>query len=111
MAPGPGACCSAGHGVLRLLQLFLELLAHAGLQRRGSEPLLWEAALQEGDTGAEVGKTIDPARNLFPTENLEEEKCSIREEVKVIRPLPRRSGRWEGEGRGGGRMCKKATAH
>lgn len=89
VAPGPGACCRAGHGsrghgILRLLQLLLELLAHTGLQRRGGEPLLREAALQEGDAGAEVGKPIDPARNLLPTENLEEEKCSVRGEVRVI---------------------------
>lgn len=50
VAPGPGAGCGAGRGrgcgsVLRFLQFILELLADAGLQGCGSEPLLWEATL------------------------------------------------------------------
>lgn len=77
VAPGPGARGRAGHGrgghgVLRLLQLVLQLLADAGLQGGGREPLLGEAALEEGDAGAEVGESVDPARNLLPAENLEE---------------------------------------
>lgn len=77
MAPGPGAGGGRGgrgDSILGLLQFALELLAHTGLQGCGREPLLREATLQKGDTGAEVGKAVDPARNLFPTENLEEEE-------------------------------------
>lgn len=75
MAPGSGARRGAGHGggrgrILGLLQFLLQLLADAGLQGRGGEPLLGEAALEEGDAGAEVGQTIDPARNLLPAKNL-----------------------------------------
>ena len=89
VAPGPGACGSAAHGgggcsILRFLQFVLELLADARLQGCGSEPLLREATLEKGYTGAEVGKPIDPARNLFPTKNLQEKECSIRWEVRVI---------------------------
>lgn len=77
MAPGPaarrGGHGGRGDGVLGLLQFVLQLLAHAGLQGGGGEPLLGEAALEEGDAGAEVGEPIDPARNLLPAENLEGE--------------------------------------
>lgn len=50
VAPGPGAGRGAGHGggrggVLGLLQFVLQLLADAGLQGRGREPLLGEATL------------------------------------------------------------------
>lgn len=84
VAPGPGGGRGGrGDRVLGLLQFALQLLAHAGLQRGGREPLLGEAALQEGDAGAEVGQPVDPARNLLPAEDLEEEGL-VRREVTAI---------------------------
>lgn len=98
MAPRSGACVGAGHGsrgcsVLRFLQFVLELLADAGLQGRGCEPLLREATLEKRDTGAEVGKPIDPARNLFPTENLQRRRSvALGERVRLSGPPPRSGG-------------------
>lgn len=37
------------------------------LQGRWGQPFLGEAALEEGDAGAEVGQAVHPAGDLFPT--------------------------------------------
>lgn len=52
---GGGRCGGGGGGILSLLQLALELLANTGLQGGRGQPLLGQAALEEGHAGAEVG--------------------------------------------------------
>lgn len=58
--------------------LFVEAEADVALQGRRRQPLLGEAALQEGDAGAEVGQPVDPARDLSPTQQLESEQKRVR---------------------------------
>lgn len=52
---GGGRRGSGGGCILGLLQLTLELLANTGLQGGWGQPLLGQAALEEGHAGAEVG--------------------------------------------------------
>lgn len=61
-----------GGGVLRLLQLAgaVQLLADAGLQGRGRQPLFGQAALEEWHAGTEVGQAVDPAGDLPATQDL-----------------------------------------
>lgn len=65
-----------GGGVLvagLVLLLLVEAQADVALQGRRGQPLLGQAALEEGDAGAEVGQSVDPARDLPPTQQLGEE--------------------------------------
>lgn len=52
--------------------LFVEAQADVALQGCWGQPLLGEAALQEGDAGAEVGQSVDPTGDFSPTEQLQE---------------------------------------
>lgn len=45
----------------------MEAEADVALQSCWGQPLLGEAALEEGDARAEVGQAVHPARDLFPT--------------------------------------------
>lgn len=51
----------------------MQAQADVALQGSGGQPLLGQAALEEGDAGAEVGQPVDPARALPPTQELERE--------------------------------------
>ena len=62
-----GAVFVAGLGVVVLVHA----QADVALERGGSQPLLGQAALEEGDAGAEVGQPVHPARNLPPAQQLE----------------------------------------
>lgn len=48
----------------------MEPEADVALQGCWGQPLLWEAALEEGDAGAEVGQAVHPAGDLLPTQDL-----------------------------------------
>lgn len=54
-----------------VLLLLVEAQADVALQGGGGQPLLREAALQEGDAGAEVCQSVDPAGDFSPTQQLE----------------------------------------
>lgn len=54
--------------------LLVEAEADVALQGGGGQPLLGEAALQEGDAGAEVGQPVDPAGDLPPAQQLEKQQ-------------------------------------
>lgn len=56
-------------GVVTLV--FVEAQADVALQGRRGQPLLGEAALQEGDAGAEVGQPVDPTGDFSPTQQLQ----------------------------------------
>lgn len=66
-------------GVVTLL--LVQAQADVALQGRWGQPLLGEAALQEGDAGAEVGQPVDPARDLPSTQQLQSEQtgCEVEE--------------------------------
>lgn len=51
--------------------LFVEAQADVALQGGRGQPLLGEAALQEGDAGAEVGQPVDPAGDFPSAQQLE----------------------------------------
>lgn len=63
---GRGGVFVAGLGRLILVE------AHADVTLEGSrcQPLLGQAALEEGDTGAEVGQTVHPAGDLMAAQQL-----------------------------------------
>lgn len=63
-------------GIVALL--FVEAEADVALQGRRGQPLLREAALQEGDAGAEVGQPVDPARDFSSTQQLKSEQKRVR---------------------------------
>ena len=48
----------------------MQLLADAGLEGSGRQPLFGQAALEEGHAGTEVGQAVDPARNLSAAQDL-----------------------------------------
>lgn len=48
----------------------MEPEADVALQGCRRQPLLGEAALEEGDAGAEVGQAVHPAGDLLPTQDL-----------------------------------------
>lgn len=48
----------------------MEAEADVALQGCWGQPLLGEAALEEGDAGAEIGQAVHPAGDLFPTQYL-----------------------------------------
>lgn len=56
-----------------VLLLLVEAQADVALQGRWGQPLLGQAALEEGNAGAEVGQSVDPAGNLPSTQQLREE--------------------------------------
>lgn len=58
--------------------VFVEAQADVALQGRRGEPLLGEAALQEGDAGAEVGQPVDPARDFSSAQQLKSEQKGVR---------------------------------
>lgn len=51
--------------------LFVEAQADVALQGCRGQPLLREAALQEGDAGAEVGQSVDPTGDFSPAQQLQ----------------------------------------
>lgn len=53
-----------------VLLLFVEAEADVALQGRRGQPFLGKAALQEGDAGAEVRQSVDPAGDLPSTQQL-----------------------------------------
>lgn len=53
-----------------VLVFLVEAHADVALQRSRCQPLLGQAALEEGDARAEVGQTVHPARDLTPTQQL-----------------------------------------
>lgn len=65
-----------GRGVLvagLILLLLVEAQADVALQGGRGQPLLGQAALKEGDAGAEVGQSVHPAGDLPSTQQLREE--------------------------------------
>lgn len=48
----------------------MEPKANVALQCCRSQPFFGEAALEEGNTGAEVGQAVHPTWDFLPTENL-----------------------------------------
>lgn len=65
--------------VARLVMLLLvEAEADVALQGRRGQPLLGQAALEEGDAGAEVGQSVDPAGDLSSAQQLRKRRdlCS-----------------------------------
>lgn len=62
---------------------FVEAQADVALQGRRGQPLLGEAALQEGDAGAEVGQPVDPAGDFSPTQQLQK-MCEITERKQAV---------------------------
>lgn len=48
----------------------MQAKADVALQGCWGQPLLGEAALEERDTGAEVGQAVHPAGDLLPTQDL-----------------------------------------
>lgn len=58
--------------------LLVQAQADVALQGRWGQPLLGEAALQEGDAGAEVGQPVDPARDLPCTQQLRSKQTGVR---------------------------------
>lgn len=65
------------------LTVLLSVEADVGLQGGGGQPLLGEAALQEGDAGGEVGEAVHPARGLTPTQQLRNREY-VSEYVSVL---------------------------
>lgn len=55
-----------------VLLLLVEAQADVALQGRRGQPLLGQAALEEGDAGAEVGQPVDPAGDLPSAQQLRE---------------------------------------
>lgn len=55
-----------------VLLLLVETQADVALQGRRGQPLLGQAALEEGDAGAEVGQPVDPAGDLSSAQQLKE---------------------------------------
>lgn len=78
-----------GRSILGLLQLSLELLTNTGLQCSRRQPLLWQAALKEGHTRAEVGQSVHPAWDLSTTEDLPQTRgryCEILDSLRQRGP-------------------------
>lgn len=59
----------------------MEPEADVALQGCRGQPLLGEAALEEGDAGAEVGQAVHPAGDLLPAQDLSQ---SRREVITVL---------------------------
>lgn len=62
---------------------FVEAQADVALQGRRGQPLLGEAALQEGDAGAEVGQPVDPTGDFSPAQQLQK-MCKITERKQAV---------------------------
>lgn len=63
--------------------VFVEAQADVALQGRRGQPLLGEAALQEGDAGAEVGQPVDPTGDFSPTQQLQR-MCEITKRKQAV---------------------------
>lgn len=59
----------------------MQAKADVALKGCWGQPLLGEAALEERDTGAEVGQAVHPAGDLLPTQDLSQ---SSREMITVL---------------------------
>lgn len=66
--------------------VFVEAQADVALQGRRGQPLLGEAALQEGDAGAEVGQPVDPTGDFSPTQQLQKNVRDNKKEAGCADP-------------------------
>lgn len=76
-----------GGGVLvagLVVLLLVEAQADVTLQGRWGQPLLGQAALEEGDAGAEVGQSVDPAGDLPSTQQLRETNTHTRGFISTL---------------------------